>query len=142
MSSSENEYTPQRVFDETVRHLASMRGPAMTTTKIMNIQSCAYRGTGGSRCAVGYWISDENYDPKIESTAVTDGSGSRQVQKCLPEPLQTRRMLSLLTELQRAHDSGANHVGDRWNRPGLIDDLREIARKRKLRVGVIKECFR
>ena len=141
MSSSANEYTPQRVFDETVRHLASMPGPSMVSRPSGKL--CAYRGIGGSRCAVGYWIPDDSYDSKLEATAVNGATGSRKVQIVLPEPLRTRPMLNLLGELQRAHDCSSHHdmATGTWNKPPLIMALRDIAIKRRLRLGVIKECF-
>jgi hypothetical protein len=35
-------------------------------------ECCVYRGPGGLKCAVGHLISDENYDPKMEGSCVTN----------------------------------------------------------------------
>lgn len=33
---------------------------------------CAYRGSGGLKCAIGHCIPDEHYDPEIEGLPVLD----------------------------------------------------------------------
>jgi len=62
---------------------------------------CAYRGPGGTKCAVGLFITDENYSPSIEgffvSTLFEDGylSGIGE------------ESLHLLRRLQVVHDDSA-----------------------------------
>lgn len=142
MSSSVSDYSPQAVYDATVRHLASMAGPAVRQSTPGHY-SCRYRGPGGSRCAVGFWIPDLKYSPKMEKKAIIDTMGSEIVRAALPEPLQTPRMIRLLGDLQEAHDYEMNwNLDDRtWRKDRLADALRQIARKRKLRTAVVKECF-
>jgi hypothetical protein len=143
MSSSVNDYSPQAVFDETVRHLARQGGPSLR--RYDGILTCMYRGTGGQKCAVGFWIPDEAYRRNMEKTPITDGLKSEIVQAAIPEPMRTKRILSLLESLQQAHDAEYNWEEkdgvNVWRVTALNHALREIAYKRKLRVGVIKECF-
>lgn len=34
-------------------------------------ETCAYRGFGGLKCAIGHLISDEDYSPEMESVSVS-----------------------------------------------------------------------
>jgi len=143
VSISLSEYTPQAVFDATVRHLAQQGGPSIRRRD--GTWACMYRGNEGRKCSVGFWISDEAYSPLMEKTPITDGLKSKIVQAALPEPMRTRRILSLLEHLQQIHDSEYNWREDNkvnvWLTTAMAHALRELAYKKKLRVGVIKECF-
>ena len=142
-SSVSDQYSPQAVFDATVSHLARQGGPSIKRND--GSWTCMYRGSQGRRCSVGFWIPDEAYDRRMEKTPVTEALNSKIVQAALPEPMRTKRILSLLESLQQAHDAhyhweekdGANV----WNTKAMFHALRAIAHKRKLRAGVIKECF-
>lgn len=139
-SSVSDQYSPQAVFDATIRHLAQQGGPS--TKKSDGAWTCMYRGSQGRKCSVGFWIPDEAYSPRMEKTPITDGLKSQIVQAALPEPMRTKRILSLLELLQQAHDAECNWTVDNvWHTRNLVNALREIAYKKKLRVGVIKECF-
>lgn len=69
---------------------------------------CAYRGPGGRKCAVGFLISDEDYDPAFES-----GSIRRVLERILHRPLDLRDYdaLEFLERLQYIHDG---HPPSRW----------------------------
>lgn len=135
-----DQYSPQAVFDATVRHLARQGGPSIKRND--GAWTCMYRGAGDRKCSVGFWIPDERYSPRMEKTPITDGLKSQIVQAALPEPMRTKRILNLLEMLQQAHDAEYNWTGENvWHTRNLVNALREIAYKRKLRVGVIKECF-
>lgn len=143
MSSSENDYSPQAVFDATVRHLAQQGGPSIRRSD--GTWTCMYRGNEGRRCSVGFWIPDERYSPRMEKTPITEGLRSTIVQAAIPEPMRTKRILNLLEMLQQAHDNEGNWSEEDkvnvWHTRNLARTLREIAYVKKLRVGVIKECF-
>lgn len=143
MSSSVNDYSPQAVFDATVRHLARQGGPSVR--RVDGTFTCMYRGNEGRRCSVGFWIPDEAYSPRMEKTPITEGLRSKIVQVAIPEPMRTKRILNLLEMLQQAHDCDHNWTEEKkvnvWRTRDLVNALREIAYRRKLRVGVIKECF-
>lgn len=64
---------------------------------------CAYRGVGGSRCAVGLLIPDEKYSSDMEGCL----PGSENVHQALPgwaRDLQESNENSLLNFAQRCHD--------------------------------------
>lgn len=143
MTTSVTDYSPQAVFDATVRHLAQQGGPSLKQND--GTWTCMYRGNEGRKCSVGFWIPDKAYDRRMEKTPITDGLGSKIVQAALPEPMQTKRVLTLLEMLQQAHDNEWSWCEENrmnvWNTKNLVRHLREIAHRRKLRVGMIKECF-
>jgi hypothetical protein len=125
------------VFNRTVAHLAAQGRPSFNPTGQRQ-----YRGPGGLKCAVGIWIPDEKYRRGLEGKSVHDGVGSAIVQAVLPEPLREPKMLRLLDQLQRLHDNTMNWDGtNAWSVPNLTGALRELGRRKKLRVAVIKECF-
>lgn len=143
MSSSVSDYSPQAVFDATVRHLAAQGGPSLRRND--GTWTCMYRGNEGRKCSVGFWIPDEAYDRRMEKTPITEAVNSKVIQAALPGPMRTRRILVLLESLQQAHDNDGNWTEkdkvNVWQVKNLVRHLREIASRKKLRVGVIKECF-
>lgn len=56
----------QRVFNETAYHLMKQRVPSVNASG----EICRLRGAHGRKCAVGYWIDDENYSEEMEEYAV------------------------------------------------------------------------
>lgn len=77
---------------------------------------CMYRGFGGRRCAVGWCIPDEKYDPGFEgrgpTTEICEAVG-------LPDAL------GFLTNLQKTHDEG-------YTPKGMEQNLRRFAREHNL----------
>jgi hypothetical protein len=59
----------QSVIDEVVPFLYKQR-PSFNESN-PNVSHCAYRGPNGSRCAIGYYIPDDLYDPLMELKMVT-----------------------------------------------------------------------
>ena len=84
---------------------------------------CAYRGKDGRRCAVGWLIPDELYDPKMEGMVID--------YPCVEAAVQGHSM-PLLEELQSAHD---NIRGD--FRASLIRRFRCVAEMFDLSTAVI-----
>jgi hypothetical protein len=140
MSSSVSDYSPQAVFDATVRHLAEQGRPSLRR-KNADEFTCLYRGPRGAKCAVGLWILDEKYTPLMEGSPLTGSVSSRVVQEGLPEAMRGTKMLNLLDALQQAHDFGATDAKGRWKVGDMRHGLRDIARRRKLSLAVIDECF-
>lgn len=106
--------TGQEIFDGVLAHLRKQAKASLNTRG-----KCAYRGEGGTACAVGCLIPDELYDPRIENWGVgsilnlrTNGVGIdeteayREVLSRIASHLG-RENLALLTVLQFAHD---NHL--------------------------------
>ena len=60
--------TGQEIFDSVLAHLRKQGDASLNASG-----KCAYRGEGGTACAVGCLIPDELYDPRIES-CTTRGS--------------------------------------------------------------------
>jgi len=98
--------------------------------------SCRYRGYDGCKCAVGFLIPDDLYDPEIEGAAVArimvDCSGKNQ--SALRSTLRNINMLTpdrvaLLASLQRAHDDVhiTGYAGHR-NREDWHESLTEVAK--------------
>ena len=90
--------TKQETFDEVVAHLRRQG------CKAENDDGCAYRGDGGTKCAAGCLIPDEEYRPDLEGCSVLDPSMS----KASPPGEIVDRLghdLVLVCDLQRAHDS-------------------------------------
>lgn len=77
---------------------------------------CAYRGEGGKRCAVGWLISDERYNPNMEGLNAFDiftgPLGHRpliELDAVLSQPLDDEpgaheEVVRFLLRLQEAHD--------------------------------------
>lgn len=118
--------TPQEIYDTVINHLRAQGQRAMGTV------GCAYRGAGGTKCAVGVLIPDELYDPAIEGRSVTAfkpgtvsvDATNRKECDALGEamPLLVEHNV-LLGELQSLHDAEEN-----WNPNGFADRGEWIAR--------------
>jgi len=94
--------TNQEIFDKVWNHFVVNKGPAS-----FNNESgmCKYRGDNGAKCAVGLFIPDEDYDPKIENyTANAD-----RVTSLLPFTVNDSKV-SYLLELQRCHDRAVQYL--------------------------------
>lgn len=97
--------TLQEIFDRVVDHLRKQGEPSTTPALHTNSVRCLYRGPNGKKCAVGALITDAVYSPHIEGGTVSDvGVRFALGASGIPDDGQT---LSLLSELQDAHDSTA-----------------------------------
>jgi len=106
--------TLQEVFDDAYRGLFA-QGFEQSTT---NSGDCAYRGDKGLRCAIGYCIPDEEYDPSIEGFAPDVFVSERcesSVAKKVFGTLFAGMATDQLVDLQRTHDFAKNpaHMADR-----------------------------
>ncbi len=89
------------VFNHVVEHLRKQGCQSLFSQKNM----CAYRGDGGTMCAVGALITDEEYSPSMENNSI-----SVLFEKDLLHPDLKKRVepnLKMLSELQVLHD---NHL--------------------------------
>lgn len=94
--------TLQQVYDTVVSHLLQQGERSLRPDGA----TCAYRGEGGLKCAVGVLIKDEFYLPEIEGVVV---GGDARIELALylsgVIPSEGRyRYLHLLGELQGIHD--------------------------------------
>jgi hypothetical protein len=97
--------TPQEIFDKAATHLLTQNSRSI----IPGTDTCAYRGEGGKKCAVGAVIDDADYREDFE------GSNARVVAECIPKLAEHA---GLLCELQQIHD-GCHEIS--W--PRLLRDL-------------------
>jgi hypothetical protein len=97
-----HEHTAQEVFDFVCTKVIEQGKPSMKGA------SCAYRGAGGSKCAFGHLILDEDYDAQMEKAG--------QLDLFTPDTFewlgwQNEAHRDLLTRLQWAHDMSAYDDG-------------------------------
>ena len=128
--------TAQEVFDDVARHLLTqkvqstrLKDPGLPA-ELYNI-ACAYRGTGGLKCAVGCLIRDDEYDEVMDYNAASVMTLMRL--KLLPERLREHR--ALLSDLQAAHDAlDPDDESTLWPH-----ELACVAEKFELDASVLKE---
>jgi len=138
----------QEIFDKASVHLMGMEGPSLDQDN----DACAYRGKSfcsafdddcefnGQMCAVGLFIDDEHYDEDIEGTGITGNrSVSHAVAKSWGQEHLTSDQLSLLADLQMAHDEASRGLNTRisitsgdWS-SNIVESLDGIATKFHLR---------
>jgi len=113
--------TKQQVFDKVVRHL--LKQGVVSRRDGSSIAPCAYRGDGGTMCAVGCLIPDEAYDPSLEGA----GANNPRVLAALAGVVDSEDSAStrLLLSLQTIHD--CIRPAD-WRR-----ELKSLAKGRGLR---------
>lgn len=113
--------TQQELFDAVARHLLTQKvrsgdGPA----------NCLYRGPDGRKCAMGIFIPDADYQPRMETVSIIvplvwDTTGL------------SRGLERAAQDLQAIHDSVD---------PGMwADNLRWYARRRALNPAVLNEVY-
>ena len=130
---------PQEIFDKAAVHLMGMEGPSLDADG----DACAYRGIdrnyddfeyNGQMCAVGLFIADEHYDCDIEGTGITGNQAvSHAVAKSWGQEHLTSDQLSLLADLQMAHDDTSRGISDDgWSR-NIVAALDGVATKFHLR---------
>jgi hypothetical protein len=92
--------TPQEIFDGSVLPLIRQGRPALKQGL------CAYRGSDGTKCAVGHLITDEEYTSDME------GNDAVMLHSAEMLPDRLVRHLDLLGYLQDAHDE----TSTQWRR--------------------------
>ena len=128
----------QEIFDKAVVHLMGMEGPSLDIEN----DACVYRGKdddcdfNGQMCAVGLFIADEHYDEGFEGKGIMydEGEGvAHAVAKSWGQEHLTSDQLSLLADLQTAHDDTSRGILDGgWSR-SIVAALDGVATKFHLR---------
>jgi hypothetical protein len=124
----------QKVFDTVVAHLLTQNEQCRSTLKGVN--TCAYRGKFGLKCAVGVLIPDEVYSPIIEGESVNEifdpqeASDDGEMREALTRVKKAIRLRTnderyMLESLQMIHD---NFEPDQWQY-----ELRKLAAELRLR---------
>jgi hypothetical protein len=93
----------QEIFDTAAIGVIRQGRPSMGSSG-----SCAYRGEGGAKCAAGFLLSDEVYDPSMDCNEITKSSTDWEstvvhFRSRLPQYLLDNQ--ELITDLQGAHDA-------------------------------------
>ena len=95
--------TAQEVFDHVVRGLKSQgferslrEGEELQTNPV-----CAYRGAHGMKCAAGWIIADDEYDPEFDGEDAGDWCWMLAAFDRVPDAHD-----DLIVDLQAAHDTG------------------------------------
>lgn len=114
----------QRFFEQSVTGLLNQGNRSVYDGK------CMYRGDGGNKCAIGWCISDDAYDPSIEELPAS----SSKVVHALKVSGWTNQLLTenynLLREMQYIHD--------RWNVPFWPTKFTGLAKKENLDYSFIE----
>jgi hypothetical protein len=123
--------TPQEIFDKVATHLAKQGHRAVDG------DSCMYRGSKGTMCAMGCLIPDEEYN---HDTMEGRGASVLLVHYFVqdkPVMMQLYNNRELVRELQASHDVSDREAG-LSGRPATINGrLREVASQFSLDVSII-----
>jgi hypothetical protein len=109
--------TSQQVFDTVLNGLRKQGVRSISFNERTGMDECAYRGNNGTKCAAGFLIPDEKYDPIFEF------KGWWQINFQFPE---LGEHSDLITLLQQAHD-GSCDIDSNWE-----CWMKMIAQKREL----------
>ena len=98
--TTENKIIAQYTFDQVAAHLIEQNEKSMS-----NDIGCAYRGKNGMRCAIGFCISNEDYDPKMEGCFVDMRYGPDKLFTIMDKvSLGYYKNSNFLDDLQVIHD--------------------------------------
>lgn len=125
-------YTKQETFDMAVGHLIKQGQRAISED---GTNACLYRGSEGTKCAVGALIPDELYTEEIEgydSCDIGAGFDREYFEKAQYSPEQVNKMESLSTYLKTNHDQTlidslqhAHDVNETYEE--MMDEIDKIA---------------
>jgi hypothetical protein len=126
----------QEIFNKAAVHLMGMEGPSLD----QDGDACVYRGKdedcefNGQMCAVGLFIADEHYDDDLEGQGITGSQAvADAVAKSWGQESLSNDQLSLLADLQMAHDDTSRGISeDDWSR-SIVASLDGVANKFHLR---------
>jgi len=117
--------TRQEMFDTMVRGLRAQKKFSFDES-----DGCCYRGCNGLRCAVGFLIPDDKYQPNFD-----DGIGSIKNVGILTGLWTTEDDISFLTAAQNTlHDNLADDLGGKWSPEEFENATSRFAEKFELEV--------
>ena len=125
--------TTQQVFDYVVSHLITQGKQSVIDTSTYD--GCAYRGNGGTSCAVGCLIPESEYHSNLESLSVEDILDEDLV-PTLKKLSNIPSMSKLLSDLQRFHDDPDNWSETSSLSPAGFEYLFEVAADHGLKLNI------
>lgn len=128
----------QETFDRVWNHFIRDGAPRSVAELAGDVTNmCMYRGPGGSRCAVGLFIPDDEYSPLFEGQPVSYvAERCPSIQKLRKDcGADGRSGLLFLAELQACHDDPQS-----VDRQHFEARLRQCARGYELTVPVEREA--
>jgi hypothetical protein len=115
--------TKQETFDTIVRALVVQGQPSMNAERTR----CMYRGDGGTKCAAGHLIPDEDYDHTTEGGPITQEAIAIVLNR-------DGHDIDLVRELQRSHDGAACEYG------ACVGKFKQYARNVAVQFGLNAEA--
>ena len=88
--------TKQEIFDVVLKGIMSQGGPSYDH----DANSCAYRGENGRKCAAGWLMPDELFNPRFNMLIISDPEAFNM----LPEDLRDFNTVPFIRQLQNIHD--------------------------------------
>lgn len=86
----------QEIFDAVLTHIRAQKKRAYDSV----MGTCCYRGEGGTSCAIGCLLTDEEYAPNLEGKSACELA----LHGRLPGRLRPKQNALFLEALQSAHD--------------------------------------
>ena len=111
--------TRQETFDFVCSALLKQGKPSLDARPVLSVNSipmtsCGYRGVDGTKCAAGYLIPDEEYDPDLEGATLEEPNYNTRTalaqKKTRLREIVGRQGhdLTLVYKLQKAHDNAVD----------------------------------
>lgn len=125
----------QESFNHICRNLIAASAPSVYRDDTIEETKCQYRGEDGAKCAVGWLIPDDLYNPHMEGkTVLRLFVDHPELQE---EPTFKAWTSYLLCELQEMHDNAAVewHPGMDWGSI-MRANLTEFATRNNLKMEV------
>ena len=119
--------TDKEIFDRVATHLLLQGKRACVTTHPTGHMTCAYRGDGGTSCAVGCLITDEAYDPALEGYSVRSTLVREALEKSGVETEFSSARVRLLRLLQCIHDFSEQREPSETHLSYIQRRLRDVA---------------
>lgn len=130
--------TQQEIFDYVAEKLhAQNLLSAHYRDDFSDMTQCLYRGPDGTKCAAGWLIPDEAYDPDMDNTA--NATSINDIAEWFADrvPEEVKNNLPFVLSLQSAHDTAL--VWDKHFRVGLKKNLDDVASRYGLSTETIDQ---
>lgn len=134
MSYSVTVSTNEEAFRAIVHHLVRMDKQSTRRSPDTGAPYPAYRGSGGRMCAIGCIITDEAYDPDMDTMIDSTGVDDLVLEGLLKLPPEIDQFM--LESLQALHDEKANWASDGFT---ALHSLRDVAKQWGIDPDIVSE---